>query len=67
MAFPFKQNLLLIPKISIFNHLFSVYTFFALSEYIVVLSNMAFHMTAYFDFQNKDLVVYKHGIALTER
>ncbi|XP_076274653.1 post-GPI attachment to proteins factor 2-like [Rhynchophorus ferrugineus] len=44
-----------------------VYSMFAASEYIVVLSNMAFHSTAYLDFQHKDFVIYKHGFALTER
>ena len=38
-----------------------VYSFFCMCEYICVLANMAFHMTAYYDFYSSELVVSKSG------
>lgn len=33
------------------------YTLFALFEYLVVISNMAFHLTAVWDFRSRDIMV----------
>lgn len=38
-------------------YLISVYTFFALFEYLVVLSNMAFHLTSVWDLAGVSLVI----------
>ncbi len=34
-----------------------VYSFFCICEYVIVLANMAFHLTAYYDFADASLLV----------
>ncbi|XP_024299401.1 post-GPI attachment to proteins factor 2-like [Oncorhynchus tshawytscha] len=44
---------------------FYSYTFFTLFEYCVVFSNMAFHLTAFWDFKSREMVVISQRSANT--
>lgn len=57
-------NYYLIDSNKFSSHLFAVYSMFALAEYLVVVTNMGFHLTATLDFAGRSILISSSGVRI---